>query len=143
MVNPNVLNGLGEPVAYKLMPGDNALPFVDPKSSVRRRAGYMDNHFWATAYDPKQRYAAGDYPNQRSPEVADGLPAYGAGDRSLDNRSLTVWYTLNHHHVVRPEDWPVMPVGYLGFHLKPFGFFDRNPAINLPPSHAQQCREVK
>ncbi len=143
VVNPNVRNGLGEPVAYMLVPGDNALPFVDPKSSVRRRAGYMDSHFWATAYDPKQRYAAGNYPNQRSPEVVDGLPAYVAQDRSLDNRSLTIWYTLNHHHVVRPEDWPVMPVGYLGFHLKPFGFFDRNPAINLPPSHAEQSQEVK
>ncbi len=97
----------------------------------------------ARTADFKQRYAAGDYPNQRSPEVVDGLPAYVAGDRSLDNRSLTVWYTLNQHHVVRPEDWPVMPVGYIGFHLKPFGFFDQNPAINLPPAHAKQCQEVK
>jgi primary-amine oxidase len=36
-------------------------------------------------------------------------------------------------HVPRPEDWPVMPVSSIGFHLKPDGFFDRNPALDLPP----------
>jgi primary-amine oxidase len=28
-----------------------------------------------------------------------------------------------------------MPVEYAGFTLKPFGFFDANPAIDLAPSH--------
>jgi primary-amine oxidase len=37
-------------------------------------------------------------------------------------------------HFCRPEDFPVMPVEYTGFTLKPFGFFDRNPAIDLAPS---------
>jgi primary-amine oxidase len=26
-----------------------------------------------------------------------------------------------------------MPVEYCGFLLTPFGFFDRNPALDLPP----------
>jgi primary-amine oxidase len=43
------------------------------------------------------------------------------------------WYTFGVTHVPRPEDWPVMPVEYCGFHLIPFGFFDENPTINLPP----------
>jgi primary-amine oxidase len=29
-----------------------------------------------------------------------------------------------------------MPVEYIGFHLVPVGFFDRNPALDLPPSPA-------
>jgi primary-amine oxidase len=37
-------------------------------------------------------------------------------------------------HFCRPEDFPVMPVEYTGFTLKPFGFFDRNPALDLAPS---------
>jgi primary-amine oxidase len=28
----------------------------------------------------------------------------------------------------------VMPCAYIGFHLKPAGFFDGNPALDLPPS---------
>ena len=44
-----------------------------------------------------------------------------------------VWYTFGHHHVPRPEDWPVMPVTLIGFSLKPVGFFERNPALDVPP----------
>ena len=46
---------------------------------------------------------------------------------------MVVWYTFGAHHVVRPEDWPVMPVVTIGFMLKPAGFFDRNPGLDVPP----------
>jgi primary-amine oxidase len=29
-----------------------------------------------------------------------------------------------------------MPVDTISFWLKPVGFFDRNPALDVPPSHA-------
>ncbi|MEM3950247.1 hypothetical protein [Saccharolobus sp.] len=35
-------------------------------------------------------------------------------------------------HVVRVEEWPVMPVDIAEFWLKPDGFFDKNPSIDLP-----------
>jgi primary-amine oxidase len=37
------------------------------------------------------------------------------------------------HHLVRAEDWPVMPVAWYGFELRPFDFFDRNRALDLKP----------
>ena len=45
-----------------------------------------------------------------------------------------LWYVFGIHHITRPEDWPVMPSDTVSFMLKPFGFFDRNPALDLPPS---------
>jgi primary-amine oxidase len=30
-----------------------------------------------------------------------------------------------------------MPCDYLGFTLKPFGFFDRNPSIDLAPTNGR------
>jgi primary-amine oxidase len=40
---------------------------------------------------------------------------------------------------VRPEDWPVMPVTRVGFQLRADGFFDGNPALDLPsPAHRSQ-----
>ncbi len=131
IVNPSVLNRLGEPVGYKLMPGENVLPFAGPEAQVTRRAGFMSRHLWVTRYQPRERYAAGDYPNQH-PGGA-GLPSYAADDASLENADVVVWYTFGAHHVVRPEDWPVMPVACIGFMLKPVGFFDRNPALDVPP----------
>jgi primary-amine oxidase len=29
-----------------------------------------------------------------------------------------------------------MPVEYCGFHLMPYGFFDRNPSLDVPPPPA-------
>ena len=45
---------------------------------------------------------------------------------------MVVWHTFGVTHVVRPEDWPVMPVEYAGFLMAPVGFFERNPALDLP-----------
>ena len=36
------------------------------------------------------------------------------------------------------EDYPVMPTAYIGFLLKPNGFFDMNPANDLPPSESKK-----
>ncbi len=134
IANPNVQNALGQPVAYRLMPGHNVLPFCQPDSPAIQRAGFATKHLWVTAYDPQQRYAAGDYPYQH-PGGA-GLPSYAQADRSVEDTDVVVWYTMGAHHVVRPEDWPVMPATRINFHLKPDGFFDGNPALDLPPSPA-------
>ncbi|HKW95342.1 MAG TPA: primary-amine oxidase [Methylomirabilota bacterium] len=131
IVNPSRPNRVGEPVGYKLMPGENMLPFAGPEAQVTRRAAFMSRHLWVTRYAPRERYAAGDYPNQHP--GGDGLPLYARDDASLVNTDVVVWYTFGAHHVVRPEDWPVMPVTGIGFMLKPVGFFDRNPALDVPP----------
>jgi primary-amine oxidase len=130
IVNPSVANRLGEPVGYKLMPGENVRPFASPEAQVTRRAGFMAKHLWVTRFDPREQYATGDYPNQHSGGA--GLPSYVQDDAPLENADLVVWYTFGAHHVVRPEDWPVMPVASIGFMLKPVGFFDRNPALDVP-----------
>jgi primary-amine oxidase len=138
ITNPSALNGLGQPVGFKLIPGDNALPFAHPDSPILKRAGFMAKHLWVTPYSQTERYAAGDYPNQHS--GGDGLPRWTQGDRPIENTDVVVWYTFGHHHIPRPEDWPVMPVAYSGFTLKPVGFFDANPALDVPPSaHSKTC----
>ena len=139
IVNPSVRNRLGEPVAYKLMPGENVLPFAGPQAAVTKRAGFTTRHLWVTRHDPRERYAAGDYPNQHAGGA--GLPTYVQDDAPVENTDLVVWYTFGAHHVVRPEDWPVMPVATIGFMLKPVGFFDRNPALDVPRPmrHGENC----
>ena len=62
------------------------------------------------------------------------MAAYTAANRSIANTDVVVWYTFGAHHVVRPEDWAVMPITTIGFSLKPVGFFDRNPALDVPPA---------
>ena len=141
ITNPNVQNAMGAPTGYKLMPGENVAFMPDPSSSVGQRAGFGYNHFWVTKYDPTQLYASGPYPNQH-PGGA-GLPDYIADDASVENTDVVCWYSFGAHHVVRAEDWPVMPTAYIGFMLKPVGFFDRNPSINLAPDEVKHSQRVE
>jgi primary-amine oxidase len=67
-----------------------------------------------------------------------GLPAFIAGDRDIDGTDIVLWHTFGPTHFPRPEDWPVMPVARCGFVLKPTGFFDRNPTLDVPPP-ARHC----
>ena len=92
----------------------------------------MTKHLWVTPYQPDEQFAAGNYPNQHPGD--EGLPRWTQANRSIENTDVVVWYTFAQHHVPRPEDWPVMPTSYIGFMLKPVGFFDANPAIDVPPS---------
>jgi primary-amine oxidase len=62
-----------------------------------------------------------------------------AADRDLDGQDVVLWHTFGSTHITRPEDWPVMPVERVGFTLKPDGFFDRNPSLDVPPSHPASC----
>jgi primary-amine oxidase len=128
-VNPGARNALGHPTGYAILPGENAVPFAQPDSFIRRRAGFVNAHIWATPYSEAEKYSAGDYPYQS--KGGDGLPKWTSANRSIDNRDLVLWYTMGITHNPRPEDWPVMPVHEAGFKLVPWGFFARNPALDL------------
>ncbi|CAA9581035.1 MAG: Monoamine oxidase [uncultured Thermomicrobiales bacterium] len=129
VVNPGRLNAVGEPVGYRLVPHGNVAALAGADASITRRAAFMTKHLWVTPHDDRERHAAGDFPAQHP---GAGLPDWTAGDRPIEDRDVVLWYTLGSHHAPRPEDWPVMPVAYAGFLLQPAGFFDRNPALDVP-----------
>lgn len=130
VVNPSAKNALGSHTSYILVPGVNSFPYIGPTSQVRRRAGFVNRHFWATRYRADELYAAGAYPNQSLGGA--GLPAWTANNEPLANQDVVVWYTMGVTHIPRPEEWPVMPVTHVGFKVIPGGFFSRNPALDVP-----------
>jgi primary-amine oxidase len=130
IVNPSAQNALGHHTSYILVPGVNSLPYVAPTSLVRQRAGFINQHFWATRYNADEMYAAGAYPNQSVGGA--GLPRWVANNETISNQDVVVWYTMGVTHIPRPEEWPVMPVTHVGFKMLPGGFFSRNPALDVP-----------
>lgn len=130
IVNRDSHNVVDEPVAYRLIPTDAITLAATPGSFISQRAKFATNNLWVTAFDEDERFPAGEYPNQS--RGGDGLPAFTADNRSIVDEDIVVWYTFGMHHVVRLEDWPVMPRQHVGFLLQPFGFFDQNPTLNLP-----------
>lgn len=123
-------NHVGYPTSFQLMPEMTAASILAPDDYARRRAGFTDHQLWVTPYRPEERYAAGDYPTLSTP--SQGLPSWTKQNRAIEQTDIVLWYTIGMHHVVRGEDWPVMPVLWHTFELRPFDFFDRNPALDLP-----------
>ena len=124
-------NAQGYPTGYQIMPGHTATSILAPDDPIQVRAGFSAYTLWSSAYAQNEVFAAGAYPNE-NPE-ADGLPKWVAAKRSIDGRDLVVWYTIGFRHVPRAEDWPAMPGLWHGFRLRPFNFFDRSPALDVPP----------
>ncbi len=132
LVNPNRLNAMGKPTAYKLEASSMVRPFHHQETLLAKRAAFLDHHVWATPYDPEQRYPAGRYVNQSQGD--DGIAAWTAAGRAIENTGIVLWHTFGILHLPRLEDFPVQPAVKCGFSLMANGFFDRNPTLNMPPS---------
>ncbi|MGE0219815.1 primary-amine oxidase [Mycolicibacterium sp.] len=137
VVNPNVVTGLGGHPAYKLVPSGALPPMFEPGSPVLERAGVIAHTLWVTPNHPDERWPAGEFVNQSVRDT--GLARWTAADRSIENTDVVLWYVFGIHHITRPEDWPVMPVDVVSFWLKPFGFFDRNPALDVVGTPPDAC----
>ncbi|QZE26258.1 primary-amine oxidase [Brevibacterium casei] len=136
--NPESINRLGEPVAYKLHPTGLPTMLAAEDSSVNRRATFASKALWVSQYAVDERYPTGDFPNQHAGHG--GLPTWTQADRDIDGEDIVVWHTFGLTHFPRIEDWPIMPVDTVGFTLRPEGFFDRSPVLDVPaPESGGHC----
>ncbi|PPK92421.1 primary-amine oxidase [Kineococcus xinjiangensis] len=125
-------NGLGTPVGYKLV-ATSAIPHMfDPQALQFLRAPVIGHDVWVTRHHDDELWPAGNHPTQS--ESDSGMTRWIADDEPLVGTDVVLWHVFGIHHITRPEDWPVMPADVVSFWLKPSGFFDRNPALDLPPS---------
>jgi primary-amine oxidase len=131
IVNPSKTNALGQHPGYELRAGHSAISLLTPDDFPQRRAAFSAAPLWVTAYDRDELYAAGLFPNQS--KGGDGLPAYAARHRPVENADIVLWYTMGFHHLPRPEDWPVLPTMWHSVSLVPDGFFERNPTFDAEP----------
>lgn len=132
-LNPNTANAMGRPPAYRLHPTNSVRSFVDPNSPSGRRMAFVGKQLWVTPYAPEERYPAGEFVNHS--DGNDGVHAYAAQARAVDNCDIVVWHVFGLHHLPRPEDFPVQPVASTGFKLIPAGFSATNPTLDLPGAH--------
>ncbi|MBY3466056.1 primary-amine oxidase [Rhizobium laguerreae] len=134
--NPNIKNSIGNAPGYKIVVMPSPVMLAQPDSTVAQRGGFAKKHIWVTAFDAREKYASGDYPNVHA--GGDGLPGYVKQNREIENADVVLWHSFGHTHVCKPEDFPIMPVEYAGFTLKPNGFFASNIAMDLPPEGNSQ-----
>jgi primary-amine oxidase len=132
VVNPSVLNAHGTHPAYKLVPTGSVPAMMEPGTVQFLRAPVIGHTLWVTRHHEAERWPAGRYPTQST--VDTGMSVWISDDESLEDVDVVLWYVFGIHHITRVEDWPVMPADIVSFWLKPFGFFDRNPSLDAPPT---------
>jgi len=124
-------NALGYATSYQLYPGHTEASLLADDDPIQVRAAWSRYPVWLSRHDPGQRYASGDYPNQSA--SGDGLASWTRAGQDIVNTDLVLWYNIGFRHVPRAEDWPAMPALWHSFRLRPFNFFDRSPALDIPP----------
>jgi primary-amine oxidase len=132
VVNPNRVNAVGSNRAYKLVPSASIPPLMDAETPQYLRAPVIGHTVWVTRQHDDERWPCGAYPTQSTAD--DGMTRWIADDEPLENTDVVLWYVFGIHHITRVEDWPVMPADTVAFWLKPFGFFEQNPSIDVAPS---------
>ena len=130
ITNPARLGPTGYPTSYHIRPGHTAMSLLADDDNPQRRGGFSKSVLWVTPHDERERFATGWHVTGGSGQ--DGLPAWTSANRVIEQTDIVVWYTMGIHHVPRAEDWPVMPTAIHELELRPFDFFARNPALDLP-----------
>lgn len=116
VVNRASKNVLGLPRSYELVPGGNGTFRGAASESFAHAELYVT------------RYNAKDFPASAvdTRPLRTALPSY-VNDESIDPADVVLWYVLHVHHVPHTEQWPAMPVEWVGFHLVPRDFLDGSP----------------
>jgi primary-amine oxidase len=121
---------LGNHTAYELRPLVSTPPYSKASYPPLQQAAFARHALWGTRYADGELSAVGDHPNQGV--AGEGLPEYVTQKARIDGRDLVVWNTVGFTHEPTIEEYPVMPRETVGFSLRPDGFFDANPALDLP-----------
>ncbi|KAL8944777.1 MAG: hypothetical protein Q9216_000199 [Gyalolechia sp. 2 TL-2023] len=131
--NTSILNPVnGKPVSYKIHPPPFQKMLADPNSFHFKRAEFADHNIYVTKYHDGELYAGGKYTNQS--RGGDGVRSWANRKEDVKDTDLVLFIQFGLQHVTRVEDFPVMPCEIIHVAFKPVNFFDKNPALDVPPS---------
>ena len=133
ITNPHSLNPInGKPVAYKIQAPDFQKIVALPESFHHKRAEFSDHNIYLTRYRDDELFAGGKYTNQSRGGL--GVRGWAERNDNIEDDDVVVWVQFGLQHVVRVEDFPVMPCEILKVRFVPVNFFDRNPSLDVPPA---------
>ncbi|KAL8745704.1 MAG: hypothetical protein Q9190_002175 [Brigantiaea leucoxantha] len=139
--NASVRNPInGKAVGYKIqMPPFQKL-VADQESFHWKRAEFADHNLYVTKYRDGELYAGGKYTNQS--RGGDGVRSWAARDEDIVDTDLVLYVQFGLQHSTRIEDFPVMPCEIIKVAFKPSNFFEKNPALDVPPSRQEFNRST-
>ena len=130
----------GKPVAYKIQAPPFQKMLADADSFHHKRAEFADHSIYVTKYNDGELYAAGKYTNQS--RGGTGVRSWADRKDNVKDTDLVLFIQFGLQHIPRIEDFPVMPCEIIKVSMKPVNFFDKNPAIDVPPSNQEFNRST-
>jgi primary-amine oxidase len=122
----------GKPVAYKI----HAPPFQhmisDSESFNHKRAEFGDHNIYVVKHREDELFSGGKYTNQS--RGGTGVRSWASRNDNIVDEDVVLFVQFGINHVPRIEDFPVMPCEIIKVAFKPVNFFDKNPALDVPPS---------
>ncbi|KAI9623240.1 hypothetical protein H4Q26_014736 [Puccinia striiformis f. sp. tritici PST-130] len=143
IINPNKLHYASqEPIGYRIVCRDQPPMIAKPDSMIAKRAPFAKHDFFVTPYVRHQFYPAGKFVPGGIDTPADSIENWLAIDRSIDNTDIVTYLTFGVNHIPTPEQFPVMSAETLTVTLKPSGFFDQNPSLDVPNAQDSRSRSI-
>ncbi|KAG7102729.1 Peroxisomal primary amine oxidase like protein [Verticillium longisporum] len=139
ITNPNRLNPSSKkPVAYKILNNNCPALLSKPGSHVWKRAAFARESLWVVPYRDHELFPAGDYVCQSTGELGhahnQAVLDWVERDEPIDNTDIVCYIQFGLTHFPRTEDFPVMPAEPVSVMLRASNFFEKNPALWVPPT---------
>lgn len=134
VTNTSKENKLGYATGYQVMPyAGGTHPFMEEPlftktDYVLKRAEFINNHIWVTPYKKEEQYSEGKYTTHNKDT---GLGLWTQQNRNIEDKDTVVWLTTGTTHVMRAEEFPIMPTEWVTAMIKPFNFFNETPTLDL------------
>ncbi|KAF2201208.1 hypothetical protein GQ43DRAFT_480907 [Delitschia confertaspora ATCC 74209] len=140
--NANVRNPVnGYPVGYKIQAPPFQKMLSDKDSYNYKRAEFADHNIYVVKYRDGELYSGGQYTNQS--RGGTGVRSWADRKESVKDADIVLYIQAGINHIPRVEDFPVMPCETFRIQLKPVNFFDKNPALDVPPSEQSFNKSVQ
>ncbi|KAL3474031.1 copper amine oxidase [Aspergillus californicus] len=138
IINPNRLNKSKKPVGYKIINTSCPPLLAKPDSVVYKRAAFARKALWVTPYRDHELFPAGDYVPQSTGEENhphnSTILDWANRNEPIENTDLVCYLQFGLTHFPRTEDFPIMPAEPVMIMLRASNFFEKNPALWVPPS---------
>jgi primary-amine oxidase len=143
IINPSKINpACNKPVGYKIISRDSPSLLCKPGSLVWRRAGFTRKVLWVTKYREGELFPAGNYVCQSTGQPGwpqnETVVDWSERNDNIENEDIVCWLQFGITHFPRTEDFPLMPAEPLSVMLRASNFFEKNPALWVPPTSLEQ-----
>lgn len=139
IINPTSINETSHtPVGYKIINNNCPAILAKPGSMVWKRAAFARESLFVVPYKDYELFPAGDYVCQSEGELGHPHNAtvldWVERDENIDNTDIVCYVQFGLTHFPRCEDFPIMPSEPVSVMLRATNFYQKNPALWVPPS---------